>query len=368
MRARPPKEICMPAPKAIVIGTGFGYITHLRALREAGFDVVGIVGRNAEKTADRAKRAGCQGLTSLDDALALPGVTVVSVATPPHTHLEIVSKAIAAGKHVVCEKPLARNAEEANQMADAAEKAGVQNLVGTEFRWATGQAVATRAIHEGVIGEPRLATFMMHQPGLADPKSEVPSWWSDASEGGGWLGAYASHVVDHMRHMFGEFEGVSASLGVTSDRDWTAEDTYTVHFRMRSGLAGVLQSTAGAWGAPLFAARVAGSRGTLNIEGDNVVVEDANGRRILEVPADLVNPAPDPIESDIIVTAYDMFHSMGIDIGPFTRLFEVLKARIEGKGGNEDPAPGTFRDGAAVMAVLDAIRRSSREHIWVPIK
>ncbi len=358
----------MSQPKAIVIGTGFGYITHLRALREAGFDVVGIVGRNPEKTADRAKRAGCLGLTSLSEALALPGVEAVTVATPPHSHLEIVLESIAAGKHVVCEKPLARNAQEAHQMADAAEKAGVQNLVGPEFRWATGQALATRAIHQGVIGEPRLATFMMHQPGLADPKAEVPSWWSDAAEGGGWLGAYASHVVDHMRHMFGEFEGVSASLGVTSDREWTAEDTFTVHFRMRSGLDGVLQSTAGAWGAPLFVARVAGSAGTLNIEGDTVVVEDASGRRTLDVPADLANPAPDPIEQDVIVTAYDMFHSMGIDIGPFSKLFEVLKTRMEGKGGDEDPAPGTFRDGAAVMEVLDAIRRSSKERVWVPIQ
>lgn len=358
----------MSGPKAVVVGTGFGYLTHYRALREADFEVVALVGRNPEKTADRARRAGCLGLTDLDEALALPGVEVVTIATLPHTHLEIALAAIAAGKHVVCEKPLARNADEARQMAEAAEKAGVQNLVGTEFRWSTGQAVATRAIQAGVIGEPRLATFMLHQPGLADPRAEVPAWWSDAGEGGGWLGAYASHIVDQMRHMFGEFEGVSASLGVTSDRpDWTAEDTYTVHFRTRSGVDGVLQSTAGAWGPPLAASRIAGSKGTLCIEGDSVVVHDASGQHTLEVPAELANPAPNPPDQDILVTAYDMFHSMGIDIGPFSKLFTLLRARMEGKGGDADPAPATFADGAAVMAILDAIRRSSKEHVWVSV-
>ena len=203
---------------------------------------------------------------------------------------------------------------------------------------------------------------------MADPSGEVPPWWSDAAEGGGWLGAYASHVIDQLRHMLGEFEGVSASLRVLSDRDWSAEDTYTVHFRMRSGAEGVLQSTAGAFGMPLFASRIAGSKGTLRIEGDDVYVADARGERKLDVPDDLVNPTPNPPEGDLLVTAYDRMHSMGIDIGPFSRLFRVLRARMRGEGGDEDPAPATFADGAAVMAVLDAIRRSSAEHAWVPIK
>ncbi len=358
-------------PGAVVVGTGFGILTHLRALREAGFEVLAMVGRNPEKTAERAGRAGVpHALTSLTEAIALPGVDAVTIATPPYTHAEIAIEAVEAGKHVVCEKPLARDAAEANRMLEAAEKAGVVHLVGTEFRWATGQATATRAIREGVIGEPRLVTFLLHQPMLAHPDSEVPTWWSDAAEGGGWLGAYASHVIDHIRDMFGEFEGVSASLGVTADKgaDWTAEDSFTIHFRMRSGVEGVLQSTAGAWGAPLVASRIAGARGTLSIEGDAVKLFDASGERTLDVPEDLVNPAPSPPDRELLVTTYDMMHSMGIDIGPFTKLFEVLKARMQGRDVPADPVPGTFADGAAVMTVIDAIRRSSREHAWVPVK
>ena len=104
------------------------------------------------------------------------------------------------------------------------------------------------------------------------------------------------------------------------------------------------------------------------MEGDDVYVADASGQRTLDVPDDLVSVAPKPRDADLLVTAYDAMHSMGIDIAPFTRLFRLLAARMRGEGGVEDPAPATFADGAAVMAVLDAIRRSSREQRWVEVE
>ena len=75
---------------AAVIGTSFGVLTHLRALRNAGFEVHALVGRNPEKTAERAARFGVpHATTRLEEALALPGVDLVTIATPPHTHAEI---------------------------------------------------------------------------------------------------------------------------------------------------------------------------------------------------------------------------------------------------------------------------------------
>src|SRR5690606_33579427 len=103
--------------RAVVVGTAFGCLTHVRALGAAGFEVVGLVGRDPAKTAARAERFGIpHPTTSLDDALALPGVDVVTVATPPHTHGPLVLAAAGAGKHVVCEKPFARDLDEAARM------------------------------------------------------------------------------------------------------------------------------------------------------------------------------------------------------------------------------------------------------------
>lgn len=357
---------------AIVVGTGFGVLTHLRAMRNAGFEVKALVGRDGAKARDRAERMGVPaGLDSLEEALALPDVDVVAVSTPPHTHAPIVLESIAAGKHVVCEKPFARNADEGRRMLEAAEAAGVVHLLGCEFRWATGQAVAARAIAEGVIGDPRLATFLFHMPALADANAEVPDWWRREEEGGGWLGAYCSHVIDQIRVSAGEFTGVSASLQGLGDRDparpWTADDTYSVHFRTASGCEGILQSSAAARGPFVSCSRFVGTDGTLWIEGDAVRVADVSGERTLETPEDLVNPPPEPPPGELLTTAYDMLHSGGIDLGPYTKLYTAFRDRILGGPVANDPRPPTFADGLAVQAVLDAIRQSSREGRWVDI-
>ena len=353
---------------AIVVGTQFGVLTHLRALRGAAITVRALVGRDPDKTARRAARMGVEGAyASLPEALALPNVDLVAVATPPHTHAGIVLQSIAAGKHVLCEKPFAKNAGEARAMLEAAEAAGIVHMLGTEFRFSTTQALATRAMRDGLIGEPRMATLVLNLPILADPAGEVPDWWADAAEGGGWLGALASHNVDQLRTMLGEFAGVSASLSLVADRDWTAEDSYTIHFRTRSGVDGVIQSTAGGWGPPVACTRVYGSRGTLWIEGNSVRVADRSGTRTLDTPADLRNPPPDPAPADLMVTAYDHLHGAGTDLGPYTKLFAVMRDRILDRETPADPAPATFADGVAGQEVLDAVRQSAREQRWVEV-
>ena len=342
-------------PKAIVVGTGFGCRVHVPALRAAGFEVVALVGQDAERTERRATRAGIEhACTSLAEALALPGVEAVSVATPPSTHAALAVEAAQAGRHVLCEKPFALDVAEAEAMLAAAEAAGVTHLVGHEFRWAPERSVVGRAIADGAIGEPRFATFVQYVPLVADPAAKVPSWWFDPSAGGGWLGASGSHVVDQIRVWLGEFAEVSAELGLVSDRGGeAAEDSFTVRFRLHSGLHGTLQQTAAAWGPYAGITRVAGTRGTAWVEGDEPWIADADGARRLDVPADLALPEA-PAESD------DPRHRFThLELGPFTRLCEVLRAGVEGRPLPDAVPVPTFADGVADMRVLDAIRQSA---------
>ncbi len=357
-------------PTAVVVGTGTGCLTHVRALRHAGFEVAALVGRDPDKTARRAARFGVDNpMTSLTDALALPNVDAVSVATPPHTHLAIVLEAIAAGKHVVCEKPFARNRAEAVQMQAAAEAAGVVNLIGTEWRWGTVQALAARAIADGAIGTPRLATLLLHAPLLAAADAEVPHWWADAEQGGGWLGGHAPHFIDQLRVTLGEFDGVSAALPLVSDKGWSAEDTYSVRFRMASGVEGVMQGSAADWGPRITMTRFVGSTGTLWIDGAGVWVGDAGGERELAVPADLVLGPPDPPPADVLVNAYDRMRTGGFDMQPYVRLYQTFAELIDGRPMPTDPRPGTFADGVAGQSVLDAIRQSAAAHgRWTPVE
>jgi predicted dehydrogenase len=337
-----------------VAGTGFGCRVHVPALRAAGFDVVALVGTDPEKTARRAERAGItRAYASLDDALALGGIDAVTIATPPHTHAELAITAVEAGSHVLCEKPFATDAAEAETMLAAADAAGVCHLVGHEFRWASDRATVGQAIAGGRIGEPRLATLVSYVPLVADPGTRTPPWWFDPSAGGGWLGASGSHVVDQIRTWLGEFAEVSAGLNVVSAREGGAEDSFTVRFRLESGVEGVLQQTAAAWGPLAGMTRVAGSQGTVWIDGDEPWLADADGTRRLEVPTDLVLPSP-PVETD------DPRHRFThLELGPFMRLCEVLRAGVEGRPLPDAVPVPTFADGVAEMRVLDAIRASA---------
>ena len=356
------------SPAAVVVGTSFGCLTHVRALRAAGFDVVALVGRDAARTKDRAVRFGVPtALTSLDDALALPDVDAVTIATPPHTHAEIARAVVAADKHVLCEKPFARNTAEARTMLEAAEAAGVVHLLGTEFRFDSAQALIARLVNDGAIGAPRLATFLLHIPLLAAPGSEVPDWWSQRDAGGGWLGAQAAHVIDQVRVTLGEFTGVSGALVNLADHGWTAEDTYAVMFRTRSGCAGFMQSTAADWGELLITTRIAGSAGTIWSDFNGVHLADGSGPRSVPIPDDLITPPPDPPPADLLTTSYDLLHATGIDIGPYTRLFETFRDLIDGKVIEGRPAPATFADGVAAMEVMDAVRVSAADQTWVAL-
>jgi predicted dehydrogenase len=348
---------------AVVVGTGFGSFTHVRALLAAGFEVHALVGRDPEKTARRAEAVGvARACTSFDEALALPGVDAVTIATPPQTHSALVLNAIRGGKHVLCEKPFARDATEARTMLAAAEHAQIVHLLGTEFRFDTGQALLARAVHDGAVGDPRLAMFVLHVPALADPDAGLPDWWADAARGGGWLGAHGSQVIDQIRATLGEFEAVTASV-VRIARPTSADDGFTVHFRMRSGVVGIMQSTAADRGPMLIETRVVGTRGTAWIEGvgATVRVADARGARRLDIPDDLRTAPPSAPPRELLTTTYEQMTGHGFDLGPYTRLAEHFRARIEGHEPPPGPAPATFADGVADMVVLDGMRRSAAD-------
>jgi len=344
----------MPAsPPALVVGSGFGCRIHVPALRAAGFDVVGLVGTDAARTERRAQAKGvARAFTDLDAAISRTGARLVTVATPPHTHAPLSILALSRGCHVLCEKPFAMNASEARAMLAAAERASVLHLVGHEFRWKPERALLARSIAEGLIGAPRLATFLQYVSLVASPEAKMPRWWFDQSAGGGWLGASGSHIVDQVRSTLGEFAAVSAALPTVAAREAVAEDSYVVRFRLISGAEGVLQQSGGAWGPHAAVTRVAGTEGTVWIENGTVKLADRTGQRDLPLPSDLTLPPAPPAGND-------PWHEYSVvELGPYTRLFETLRALLDGKPTSAVPVP-TFADGVAEMEVLDAIRKSA---------
>jgi predicted dehydrogenase len=365
---------------AVVVGTGaVGGLCHVNGLRRAGFDVKAVVGRDADRTRRRAAMLDVPlGTTSFAEALSLPGVEAVSIATPPATHLALALQAIDAGKHVIVEKPFAASAEEALRMHRAAAAAGVAGLVNCDLRWFPNQVLLEKIVREGAVGEPRFATMLLLLPTFADPSKTIPDWWSAEDQSGGWLGSYAPHVIDHIRAMLGEFEAVSAETTLTSEHDWSVEDSFTVLFRLRNGLHGVLQSSWGVYGPLLSVYRVSGSKGTVWVDGFSVSdaasvwIADRAGAREVPVPREFVLPSPQPTAGeaalvDDLETSYAKGHAGGATGPPFTRLAEVLRDTILGLPVPPLPRPPTFADGVAHMLVLDAIRQSVIERRWVEV-
>jgi predicted dehydrogenase len=351
---KPPHQGAGSRPPALVVGTGFGCRTIVPALRAAGFDVVGLVGADAERTRQRAEaNAIKRAFADLDDAIAATGAKVVAVATPPNTHAVLSMLAISRGCHVLCEKPLAMNAGEAQVMLDAAQRAHVVHLVGHEFRWMPDRAIVARAIADGLIGQPKLLSLLQFMPLVANPEAKMPHWWFDMGAGGGWLGAHGSHLIDQVRSWLGEFASLSAALPMVSARNGVAEDSYAVRFQLAGGVEGMLQNSAGTWGSPASMARVAGTAGTLWSEGGTVRIADRNGTRELPIPADLALP-PLPAASDPAGQ-----RAAPPELTCYTRLCEALRAAMDGSAASGPVPPATFADGLAGMRVLDAIRASA---------
>lgn len=348
--------------RALVVGTGFGCRIQLPALLGAGFEVAGLVGNDPQRTAERARVNGVAGsFTDLGAAIEETGAEVVAISAPPHAHAKLTIEALRRGCHVLCEKPFAANAGEARAMLAEADKAGKVHMIGHEFRYEPLRATVARAIAEGMIGEPRIAGMVLLLPQITTQEGEMPDWWFDPGEGGGWLGALGSHVVDQLRTWLGEFDSVSASLSSVSATRGPADDSFALRFRMKSGLEGVIQSSAGAWGPPLDVTRVCGSEGTIWTEGGKVRFSGRGGEREIPVPPELALPPAPPITGDPRHHDARWRNLVAVELAPYTVLCRQLRAAIEGAPSPTPIAPADFADGVACMAVLDAIRASARE-------
>jgi len=346
----------IPAPiPAIVVGTGFGCRVHVPALRAAGFEIAGIVGTNPGKTEKRAtQNAIPRWFTNLDEAITATGAQLVTIATPPATHARLALAAIAHGCHVLCEKPFAFDAGEAQAMLDAAEQAGIVHAIAHEFRWMPDRALFGRAIADGMIGTPKFLVMDQFIPFCADPTTPLPKWWFDPGMGGGWLGAGGSHLIDQIRAWLGEITDVSGRLFLVSDREAAAEDSYSLRFTMANGVEGSMQQTAGAWGPMTTMWRCAGTHGTVWTEAGKVMVADKAGTRELPVPADLQLPPPPPAADPASPNRLSHF-----ELGPFTRFAEALHAKITEADFTPPVTLPTFADGLAAMKIMDAVRASS---------
>ena len=337
-----------------VVGRRFGGRVQVPALRAAGFDVLALVGRDHEPTAYKAAKLDIPyACGSLADALAVPGVDAVAIATPPDTHFALALEAVEAGRHVLCEKPFTLDARQAAQLVTAIERVGVVGALGHEFRWNPARAAVGSAIASGAIGSPRLATIVEYTPFLqhTDSSLAMPSWFEEPGVGG-WLGANGSHTLDQLRLWLGPYRSVSAAMVVASDGERRVEDAYSARFDMGESVEAVLQNVGTAWTSRGFVA-VTGTRGTVGIDDGRAWIADADGTRALDAPDGSA------LVVDERATEGDLEALGGYELRHYERLAAAFRAAIETRS-IVSPVPlPTFVDGLDVMRCMDAMRASA---------
>ncbi len=346
--------------KVVVAGTGFGCRIQIPALRGAGFEVVGLVGSDPARTAERAEANGiAQSFTGLGAAIEATGADAVAISTPPLTHAPLTLQALAHGCHVLCEKPFARDAREARTLLAAAEAAGKVHMLGHEFRFIPQRAAIARAITDGLIGEPRAASFIQFLPHIPNWEHAMPDWWFDPAEGGGWLGASMPHLADQLLGWLGPVTSLSASLSAASLTRGPVDDTFSLRFAMASGVEGVIQYCAGLFGPMLDISHVTGSAGSVWLDASGPKIADRSGTRELPIPADLALPPAPPVGGDPRHEDARWKGLVAFELPPYAMLCQAFSAAILGKEAPGPVVPANFADGVAAMKLIDAVRASA---------
>jgi predicted dehydrogenase len=246
-----------------IVGVGFMGTTHALGWAETPAEIVGFTAETKKEASSLAEQYDAKAVSSLDEML--PKVDVVDICSPTHLHYEMALKAAAAGKHIVCEKPLARTTRQAREIVSACQKAGVQLLVAHVVRFFPEYALAHAAVAEGQIGKP--GVIRLHR-GSYRPKKPAGNWFLDEVKSGGILMDLMIHDYDYARWVAGDVETVSARR-VTERHIEAPVDYGLVILGHRSG---ALSHIAGAWAYPPPTFRthleIAGERGLIEFDSD----------------------------------------------------------------------------------------------------
>jgi predicted dehydrogenase len=348
-----------------VVGLGWGGRVHVPALRAEGAEVVALCARRLERAQAGAERFGVPlALDSFDDLLSLDGLDAVTIATRAPLHEEMATAALAAGLHVLCEKPLAVDEASAARMWKAAEASDRTAMVGTEFRFASGQAYVAELLADGYLGRLRRAyvraigDLPIGPPppeGSDDPQPYSPEH-DRADLGGGLVSALGWHYVDSLRRWFGEVATVTGHLDTLSpDRldggrvvRADAEDTFELSLDFVAGgrahmVAHRLAPFGSGSGVELY-----GTEGTL-VMPHRTLGAPARGT-VLGArrgdPALAPLPVPDRLQPP----------EGENDVRAMFRL--LIRAFLRGIEEGTSPSPN-FLDGYRTQQIVAALRRSS---------
>ena len=349
-----------------VIGASFAREAYLPALRTIqDVDVVAIASARLSSAQAAATAFGIPHV--YDDwqrMIDAHDFDLVCIATPTIYHAEMTLAALQAGAHVLCEKPMAMNADESAQMLETAQSLGKLHIIGHELRFNPNRRKIKALIDEGYIGDVRHANVVSISGMWGDPASRpIGDWWSMADMGGGRLGASGSHMIDLLRFWLGDLAAISGQVAtMVPDRldsatgaAWqaTADDQCSFLAETHDGALCSLFISGAARHSGGSLTQIFGSEGTISL--------DYATEKLLVARAgeDFVDMSLSDPNADLPGVG------AGIWNVSFVALMQELTAAI--REGRELAWGATFADGHQCQLVMDAMKLSGSQRRWVTL-
>ena len=375
--------------RAGVIGVGFIGLAHVEALRRLGVDVRGVVGSSPERARAKAETSSLPRVyESLDELVADAEIDVVHVASPNHVHYDQVKQVLAAGKHVVCEKPLALDSTQTADLVATSQSARLINAVCFNLRFYPLCHQMRAMVAQGAIGEPRFVTgaylqdwllletdwnwrLVPEEAGALRAVADIGSHWLDLSSF--ISGRHITEVMAELhtfvptrRHPPGPVESFAV---VDTDQElieeaMSSDDAASVMLRFEGGTRGLVAISQVA----------AGRRNSISLEVDgseSALAWDSADPEQLWVghrgrPNELLARDPALVdESARRLIGYPGGHVEGYP-DTFRALFGEVYRHVQNPSG--DATYPTFADGHEVLLVTEAIARSHREQAWAKVE
>ena len=371
--------------QAAIAGTGFIGRVHARSLRLAGAELAGVAASSPESAAAAAAELGAgRAFDSADELVRDPGIDVVHICTPNHLHLPLTEAALAAGKHVICEKPLAVDASGAQRLAEAASESGLQAAVPFVYRYYPTVREARERVRTGRLGALHLLHGTYLQDWLLRPDdtnwrvdgelggasrafADIGSHWCDLTEfvsghritrlSARLLTTVPERVGDPSRRAFGSGDKSGDARPVTT------EDAALVQFETDSGALGsVVISQVSAGRKNRLWLELDGSNGAVAFDQEHPEELWHGTREALELLR------RDPTELSAPAARYATLpagHPQG-----YADCFDAFVADVYEaiRGGGLPEGTPTFADGLRAALITDAVLASARDGQWVDVQ
>jgi len=343
-----------------IIGTGFARLTQIPAFVNCeDAEVVSVASASLANAKRVAADFDIEHFTDdWRETVKREEIDLISITTPPNLHHEMTMFALEHDKHILCEKPMAMNAAEAEEMTKAAKEKGLMALIDHELRFLNGRRKAYEMIRNGEIG--KVVHFKQMFRNASRGKADIPwNWWSDIEAGGGALGAIGSHAIDGFQWFLDteitdifcllktnvkervDFKGAKRAVTVDDEVNMILKFADSELTQDASGTVSLSVVEAGKYD---FNCKIFGSEGSIIVgESGELWFAKMGSNKWEEIDIDLGDAPPDT-------------KAGGWSRGFMSFSREIVSALKEGK--TEISHAATFADGLKIQRVLDAARES----------